>query len=76
MKEEIINLFLNNDQALTKNDIKKHLGISHSHKEEELKNILFELELAGYIYSNNDVYTNFPADFFIRPIEVFSKGKP
>jgi len=76
MKEKITEIFSTTD-TLTFNEIKKKLGISRAHKDNELKETLEKLELVGFIYQDEKgIYKKFPANFFIAQVETSSKGKP
>ena len=75
MKRELIELFINQITELTYKKIKKFLGVSKKHMDEEVKNTLKELELDGILYEDKDgLYKSVPSNFFVSEINETKKG--
>lgn len=75
MKKELIELFLNENTELTYKKIKKFLGVSKKHIDEEVKNTLKDLELEGILYEDKDgLYKSVPSNFFVSEIGETKKG--
>ena len=77
MDNKVLELFVD-DEKLSFKTIKKKLGISNQHKDEELEKVLKKLELDGLIYydTDKDIYQNFPSNFLIAEINFSNKGNP
>ena len=76
MKEQILNLLAKGLIANTSfNDIKKILGISRQHKDDELRDILNDLQLEGILYEDeNNLYSKMPSNFLVEDIQETKKG--
>lgn len=74
MKKELIELFQNNEELSYRN-IKRLLGVSKRHIDDELKEILRSLELEGILYLDKDgLYKSVPSFFFVKEIYETKKG--
>lgn len=76
MKRELIE-FVESDKfdTISFNGIKKYLGISKKHMNEELTTILKTLELEGLLYEDkNGLYKKLPSNYFITTINETKRG--
>lgn len=76
MKKELIE-YVESDkfESISFNGIKKYLGLSKKHMNEELKEVLNSLELEGLLYENKDgLYKKMPSNFLVTTIDETKKG--
>jgi ribonuclease R len=75
LETKLLKLIEENNFSCSYNDIRKKLGIQRQHKENELNELLFKLELDGIIYKDeNDLYLKQPSNFFVVEILQSKKG--
>lgn len=76
MKKELIE-YVKSDkfESISFNGIKKYLGVSKKHMNEELKEVLNFLELEGLLYEDKDgLYKKMPSNFLVTTIDETKKG--
>ena len=76
MKKELIE-YVKSDkfESISFNGIKKYLGLSKKHMNEELKEVLNSLELEGLLYEDKDgLYKKMPSNFLVTTIDETKKG--
>ena len=76
MKRELIE-YVESDkfESISFNGIKKYLGLSKKHMNEELKEVLNSLELEGLLYEDKDgLYKKMPSNFLVTTIDETKKG--
>ena len=76
MKKELIE-YVKSDkfESISFNGIKKYLGVSKKHMNEELKEVLNSLELEGLLYEDKDgLYKKMPSNFLVTTIDETKKG--
>lgn len=76
MKRELIE-YVESDkfESISFNGIKKYLGISKKHMNDELKEVLNSLELEGLLYEDKDgLYKKMPSNFLVTTIDETKKG--
>ena len=76
MKKELIE-YVKSDkfESISFNGIKKYLGVSKKHMNDELKEVLNSLELEGLLYENKDgLYKKMPSNFLVTTIDETKKG--
>lgn len=76
MKKELIE-YVESDkfESISFNGIKKYLGLSKKHMNEELKEVLNSLELEGLLYEDKDgLYKKIPSNFLVTTIDETKKG--
>ena len=76
MKRELIE-YVKSDkfESISFNGIKKYLGVSKKHMNEELKEVLNSLELEGLLYEDKDgLYKKMPSNFLVTTIDETKKG--
>lgn len=76
MKKELIE-YVESDkfESISFNGIKKYLGVSKKHMNEELKEVLNSLELEGLLYEDKDgLYKKMPSNFLVTTIDETKKG--
>ena len=76
MKKELIE-YVESDkfESISFNGIKKYLGVSKKHMNDELKEVLNSLELEGLLYEDKDVlYKKMPSNFLVTTIDETKKG--
>lgn len=76
MKKELIE-YVKSDkfESISFNGIKKYLGISKKHMNDELKEVLNSLELEGLLYEDKDgLYKKMPSNFLVTTIDETKKG--
>lgn len=76
MKKELIE-YVESDkfESISFNGIKKYLGLSKKHINEELKEVLNSLELEGLLYEDKDgLYKKMPSNFLVTTIDETKKG--
>jgi len=76
MKKELIE-YVESDkfESISFNGIKKYLGLSKKHMNEELKEVLNFLELEGLLYEDKDgLYKKMPSNFLVTTIDETKKG--
>lgn len=76
MKKELIE-YVKSDkfESISFNGIKKYLGLSKKHMNEELKEVLNFLELEGLLYEDKDgLYKKMPSNFLVTTIDETKKG--
>lgn len=76
MKKELIE-YVESDkfESISFNGIKKYLGLSKKHMNEELKEVLNSLELEGLLYEDKDgLYKKMPSNFLVTTIDETKKG--
>ncbi len=76
MKRELIE-YVESDkfESISFNGIKKYLGVSKKHMNEELKEVLNSLELEGLLYEDKDgLYKKMPSNFLVTTIDETKKG--
>ena len=76
MKKELIE-YVESDkfESISFNGIKKYLGISKKHMNDELKEVLNSLELEGLLYEDKDgLYKKMPSNFLVTTIDETKKG--
>lgn len=75
MKKELIE-YVESDkfESISFNGIKKYLGLSKKHMNEELKEVLNSLELEGLLYEDKDgLYKKMPSNFLVTTIDETKK---
>lgn len=76
MKKQLIE-YIESDkfETMSFNEIKKLLGISKKHMNDELKEVLNSLELEGLLYEYKDgLYKKMPSNFLVTTIDETKKG--
>ena len=76
MKKELIE-YVESDkfESISFNGIKKYLGVSKKHMNDELKEVLNSLELEGLLYEDKDgLYKKMPSNFLVTTIDETKKG--
>ena len=76
MKKELIE-YVKSDkfESISFNGIKKYLGVSKKHMNDELKEVLNSLELEGLLYECKDgLYKKMPSNFLVTTIDETKKG--
>lgn len=76
MKKELIE-YVKSDkfESISFNGIKKYLGVSKKHMNDELKEVLNFLELEGLLYEDKDgLYKKMPSNFLVTTIGETKKG--
>lgn len=76
MKKELIE-YVESDkfESISLNGIKKYLGVSKKHMNDELKEVLNSLELEGLLYEDKDgLYKKMPSNFLVTTIDETKKG--
>lgn len=76
MKKELIE-YVESDkfESISFNGIKKYLGLSKKHMNDELKEVLNSLELEGLLYEDKDgLYKKMPSNFLVTTIDETKKG--
>ena len=76
MKRELIE-YVKSDkfESISFNGIKKYLGVSKKHMNDELKEVLNFLELEGLLYEDKDgLYKKMPSNFLVTTIDETKKG--
>ena len=76
MKRELIE-YVRSDkfESISFNGIKKYLGVSKKHMNDELKEVLNSLELEGLLYEDKDgLYKKMPSNFLVTTIDETKKG--
>lgn len=76
MKRELIE-YVESDkfESISFNGIKKYLGLSKKHMNDELKEVLNSLELEGLLYEDKDgLYKKMPSNFLVTTIDETKKG--
>lgn len=76
MKKELIE-YVKSDkfESISFNGIKKYLGLSKKHMNDELKEVLNFLELEGLLYEDKDgLYKKMPSNFLVTTIDETKKG--
>lgn len=76
MKKELLE-YVESDkfESISFNGIKKYLGVSKKHMNEELKEVLNSLELEGLLYEDKDsLYKKMPSNFLVTTIDETKKG--
>lgn len=76
MKKELIE-YVKSDkfESISFNGIKKYLGLSKKHMNDELKEVLNSLELEGLLYEDKDgLYKKMPSNFLVTTIDETKKG--
>lgn len=76
MKKELIE-YVESDkfESISFNGIKKYLGLSKKHMNDELKEVLNFLELEGLLYEDKDgLYKKMPSNFLVTTIDETKKG--
>ena len=76
MKKELIE-YVKSDkfESISFNGIKKYLGVSKKHMNDELKEVLNFLELEGLLYEDKDgLYKKMPSNFLVTTIDETKKG--
>ncbi len=76
MKKELIE-YVKSDkfESISFNGIKKYLGVSKKHMNDELKEVLNSLELEGLLYEDKDgLYKKMPSIFLVTTIDETKKG--
>lgn len=76
MKKELIE-YVESDkfESISFNGIKKYLGVSKKHMNDELKEVLNSLELEGLLYEDKDgLYKKMPSNFLVTTIGETKKG--
>lgn len=76
MKKQLIE-YIESDkfESISFNGIKKYLGLSKKHMNEELKEVLNSLELEGLLYEDKDgLYKKMPSNFLVTTIDETKKG--
>lgn len=76
MKRELIE-YVKSDkfESISFNGIKKYLGVSKKHMNDELKEVLNSLELEGLLYEDKDgLYKKMPSNFLVTTIDETKKG--
>lgn len=76
MKKELIE-YVKSDkfESISFNGIKKYLGVSKKHINDELKEVLNSLELEGLLYEDKDgLYKKMPSNFLVTTIDETKKG--
>ena len=76
MKKELIE-YVESDkfESISFNGIKKYLGVSKKHMNDELKEVLNFLELEGLLYEDKDgLYKKMPSNFLVTTIDETKKG--
>lgn len=76
MKKELIE-YVKSDkfESISFNGIKKYLGVSKKHMNDELKEVLNSLELEGLLYEDKDgLYKKMPSNFLVTTIDETKKG--
>lgn len=76
MKKELIE-YVESDkfESISFNGIKKYLGLSKKHMNDELKEVLNSLELEGLLYEDKDgIYKKMPSNFLVTTIDETKKG--
>ena len=76
MKKQLIE-YIESDkfETISFNEIKKLLGISKKHMNDELKEVLNSLELEGLLYECKDgLYKKMPSNFLVTTIDETKKG--
>lgn len=76
MKKQLLDyIYSSNFKEISYNGVKKYLGVSRKHLDNEVKKMLFEFELEGLLYEDKDgLYKKFPSDFFVSEISSTGKG--
>lgn len=75
MKRELIE-YVESDkfESISFNGIKKYLGVSKKHMNDELKEVLNSLELEGLLYEDKDgLYKKMPSNFLVTTIDETKK---
>lgn len=76
MKKELIE-YVKSDkfESISFNGIKKYLGVSKKHMNDELKEVLNSLELEDLLYEDKDgLYKKMPSNFLVTTIDETKKG--
>lgn len=75
MKKELIE-YVKSDkfESISFNGIKKYLGVSKKHMNDELKEVLNSLELEGLLYEDKDGLYKRPSNFLVTTIDETKKG--
>ena len=76
MKKELIE-YVESDkfESISFNGIKKYLGVSKKHMNDESKEVLNSLELEGLLYEDKDgLYKKMPSNFLVTTIDETKKG--
>lgn len=76
MKKELIE-YVKSDkfESISFNGIKKYLGVSKKHMNDELKEVLNSLELEGLLYEDKDgLYKKMHSNFLVTTIDETKKG--
>ena len=76
MKRELLE-YIESDkfESISFNGVKKYLGVSKKHINEELKSILKTFELEGLLYEDKDgLYKKMPSNFLVTTIDETKKG--
>lgn len=76
MKRELLE-YIESDkfESISFNGVKKYLGVSKKHMNEELKSILKTFELEGLLYEDKDgLYKKMPSNFLVTTIDETKKG--
>ena len=76
MKKQLLDyIYSDNFKEISYNGVKKYLGVSRKHLDNEVKKMLFEFELEGLLYEDKDgLYKKFPSNFFVSEISSTGKG--
>lgn len=76
MKKQLLDyIYSSNFKEISYNGVKKYLGVSRKHLDNEVKKMLFEFELEGLLYEDKDgLYKKFPSNFFVSEISSTGKG--
>ena len=76
MKKQLLD-YINSDkfEAMTFSGIKRFLGVSRKHMDDDIRNMLLSFELEGLLYEDKDgLYKKFPSNFFVSEISSTGKG--
>ena len=76
MKRELLE-YIESDkfESISFNGVKKYLGVSKKHINEELKSILKTFELEGLLYEDKDgLYKKMPSNYFVALIKETKRG--
>ncbi len=76
MKKQLLDyIYSDSFKGISYNGVKKYLGVSRKHLDNEIKRMLFEFELEGLLYEDKDgLYKKFPSNFFVSEISSTGKG--
>ena len=76
MKKQLLD-YINSDkfEAMTFSGIKRFLGVSRKHMDDDVRDMLLSFELEGLLYEDKDgLYKKFPSNFFVTEVSSTAKN--